>query len=104
LAGQKRLGENSNSACLAAAAWLQPLAQEKLFRSFIRSLYRQPWVVHTKAPFGGPQHMLHYLARYIHRRSDLQPSTGELRQWRSNLPPEGLRAWQQETLDDSQRR
>jgi len=46
---------------------LQPLAQKKLFRSFIRSLYRQPWVVYAKPPFGGPQHVLHYLARYTHR-------------------------------------
>jgi hypothetical protein len=46
---------------------LGPLAQKKLFRSFVRSLYRQPWVVYAKPPFGGPQHVLHYLARYTHR-------------------------------------
>jgi hypothetical protein len=46
---------------------LQQLAQEKVFRSFVRSLYRQPWVVYAKPPFGGPQHVLHYLARYTHR-------------------------------------
>ena len=46
---------------------LQALTQEKLFRSFIRSLYRQPWVVYAKPPFGGPRHVLHYLARYTHR-------------------------------------
>jgi hypothetical protein len=46
---------------------LRPLTQEKLFRSFVRSLYRQPWVVYAKPPFGGPQHVLHYLARYTHR-------------------------------------
>lgn len=46
---------------------LQPLAQEKLFHSFVRSLYRQPWVVYAKPPFGGPHHVLHYLARYTHR-------------------------------------
>jgi hypothetical protein len=46
---------------------LQPLAQEVAFRSFLRSLFRQDWVVYAKPPFGGPQHVLHYLARYTHR-------------------------------------
>jgi hypothetical protein len=46
---------------------LQPLAQEPAFRSFLRSLFRQDWVVYAKPPFGGPQHVLHYLARYTHR-------------------------------------
>jgi hypothetical protein len=46
---------------------LQPLAKEAAFRSFLRSLFRQDWVVYAKPPFGGPQHVLHYLARYTHR-------------------------------------
>jgi Putative transposase/Transposase zinc-binding domain len=46
---------------------LQPLAQDETFRSFVRSLFRQDWVVYAKPPFGGPQHVLHYLARYTHR-------------------------------------
>ena len=46
---------------------LKPMTQEKTFRSFVRSLYRQRWVVYAKPPFGGPQHVLHYLARYTHR-------------------------------------
>jgi hypothetical protein len=46
---------------------LQPLAQETAFRSLLRSLFRQDWVVYAKPPFGGPQHVLHYLARYTHR-------------------------------------
>jgi predicted RNA-binding Zn-ribbon protein involved in translation (DUF1610 family) len=46
---------------------LAPLAQERAFRSFFRSLFRQDWVVYAKPPFGGPQHVLHYLARYTHR-------------------------------------
>lgn len=36
-------------------------------RSFLRSLFRQDWVLYAKPPFGGPQHVLHYLARYTHR-------------------------------------
>lgn len=46
---------------------LQLLAQEKVFRSFLHSLHRTPWVVYAKPPFGGPPHVLHYLARYTHR-------------------------------------
>jgi hypothetical protein len=46
---------------------LQPLAQDKAFRAFLRSLYRHDWVVYAKRPFGGPQHVLQYLARYTHR-------------------------------------
>ena len=46
---------------------LKPLAQEKAFRAFLRPLFQQDWVVYAKRPFGGPQHVLHYLARYTHR-------------------------------------
>ena len=31
------------------------------------TLFRQDWVVYAKTPFGGPEHVLHYLARYTHR-------------------------------------
>jgi len=43
------------------------LRHPKLFRALVRSLYRQDWVVFTKPPFGGPEYVLHYLARYTHR-------------------------------------
>jgi putative transposase/transposase-like zinc-binding protein len=46
---------------------LSALAQAPAFRSFLRSLYRNDWVVYAKPPFGGPHHVLHYLARYTHR-------------------------------------
>jgi hypothetical protein len=46
---------------------LQPLVHERAFRSFLRSLFRQDWIVYAKPPFGGPRHVLHYLARYTHR-------------------------------------
>ena len=46
---------------------LQALADEAACRRFLRSLYRQPWVVYAKPPFGSPAHVLHYLARYTHR-------------------------------------
>jgi hypothetical protein len=46
---------------------LKPLAVEKAFHAFLRPLFRQDWVVYAKRPFGGPEHVLHYLARYTHR-------------------------------------
>lgn len=45
----------------------QPLGHDKAFRCFLRSLFHQDWVVYAQPPFGGPQHVLHYLARYTHR-------------------------------------
>jgi hypothetical protein len=52
---------------LTFAGTLQPLANEKAFRSFLRPLFRENWVVYAKPPFGGPHHVLGYLARYTHR-------------------------------------
>ncbi len=43
------------------------LRDPKLFRALVRSLFRQDWIVYAKPPFGGPQYVLHYLARYTHR-------------------------------------
>ena len=64
LAGLKRLHQ-SGELCLPGA--LKPLLQTKTFRQFLRTLHREDWVVYAKPPFGGPQHVLHYLARYTHR-------------------------------------
>ena len=44
-----------------------PLAEEAAFGRFLRTLFREDWVVYAKRPFGGPEHVLHYLARYTHR-------------------------------------
>jgi len=60
-----RLLYRSGELCLPGA--LKPLNREAAFRSFLRSLYRQDWVVYAKPPFGGPAHVLQYLARYTHR-------------------------------------
>ncbi len=46
---------------------MKPLAHKKAFDAFLRPLFRHDWVVYAKRPFGGPQHVLHYLARYTHR-------------------------------------
>ena len=45
----------------------QSLANEKAFAAFLRTLFQEDWVVYAKAPFGGPEHVLQYLARYTHR-------------------------------------
>jgi len=45
----------------------QPLTNQKAFAAFLRTLFREEWVVYAKRPFGGPQHVLQYLARYTHR-------------------------------------
>ncbi|HKW26616.1 MAG TPA: IS91 family transposase [Terriglobales bacterium] len=43
------------------------LAQTKIFASWLRPLFRKHWIVYSKPPFGGPEHVLHYLGRYTHR-------------------------------------
>jgi hypothetical protein len=43
------------------------LSDEKAFAQLLRTLFRQEWVVYFKPPFGGPKHVLQYLARYTHR-------------------------------------
>src|ERR1700732_2318229 len=58
--------EKSHSQLTLSGA-LQPLHQPPAFASFLRTLFRQDWVVYLKPPFGGPQHVLHYLAGYTHR-------------------------------------
>jgi hypothetical protein len=46
---------------------LRSLVEPHCFRRFLRQLFRENWVVYAKPPFGGPEHVLHYLARYAHR-------------------------------------
>lgn len=52
---------------LALPGNLAHLADVSAFRAFLRRLFRHDWVVYAKPPFGGPTHVLHYLARYTHR-------------------------------------
>ena len=52
---------------LTLSGALQPLRQPPAFASFLRILFRQNWVVYLNPPFGGPQHVLRYLAGYTHR-------------------------------------
>ncbi len=46
---------------------LTGLAQRDGFHRFSHQLSHKNWVVYAKPPFGGAEHVLHYLARYTHR-------------------------------------
>ena len=46
---------------------LADLADATRFRSLCERLRRTSWVVYAKPPFGGPEQVLKYLARYTHR-------------------------------------
>jgi hypothetical protein len=46
---------------------LLPFAEPRAFTSWLRVLFRHDWVVYSKRPFGGPEHVLRYLGAYPHR-------------------------------------
>jgi hypothetical protein len=46
---------------------LKLLAEPKTFAAWLRTLFRDNWVVYLKPPFGGPEYVLQYLGRYTHR-------------------------------------
>jgi hypothetical protein len=43
------------------------LAEREAFARWMRTLYRNDWVVYAKSPFGGPEQVFNYLGRYTHR-------------------------------------
>jgi Putative transposase len=56
----------SEGSCTFLAIWLYSL-NLRSSRSWLRPLFRKDWIVYSKPPFGGPEHVLHYLGRYTHR-------------------------------------
>ncbi|MHB8900380.1 MAG: IS91 family transposase, partial [Thermoguttaceae bacterium] len=46
---------------------LSSLAQTRAWQSQLDAAVKKDWVVYAKRPFGGPQRVLKYLARYTHR-------------------------------------
>lgn len=52
---------------LAFHGQLEHLAESDQFARFLRGLSKIEWVVYAKPPFGGPERVLKYLARYTHR-------------------------------------
>jgi len=43
------------------------LVHPKAFAAYLAPLRNREWVVYSKRPFGGPEEVLRYLARYTHR-------------------------------------
>jgi putative transposase/transposase-like zinc-binding protein len=64
VAGLKQLHSKQKLHLSGACA---SLADAKAFAALLCTLFREEWVVYAKPPFGGPEHVLHYLARYTHR-------------------------------------
>ncbi|MCP3995440.1 MAG: IS91 family transposase [bacterium] len=46
---------------------LEQLRDSSAFRSYLSPLYKKKWVVYAKPPFGSPERVFNYLARYTHR-------------------------------------
>ncbi len=52
---------------LTFAGAIQRMSEPNCFSAFLRTLFRQDWVVYAKPAFGGPEQVLRYLGRYTHR-------------------------------------
>jgi hypothetical protein len=52
---------------LKFAGQIHHLNEPKAFAAFLRTLFRQDWVVYAKPAFGGPEQVIRYLGRYTHR-------------------------------------
>jgi hypothetical protein len=63
----KDFATHSIEASSSSTAALLPLAQPRAFAAWLRVLFRHDWVVYSKQPFGGPEHVLRYLGAYTHR-------------------------------------
>jgi hypothetical protein len=63
-AGLKSLFEEGK---LLLPGRLQTLAKPSARAAWWKTLYAKDWVVYSKRPFGGPEQVLKYLARYTHR-------------------------------------
>jgi hypothetical protein len=62
--GLKRMQRESR---LTFAGSIEHMSEPKCFAAFLRTLFRQDWVVYAKPAFGGPEQVLRYLGRYTHR-------------------------------------
>ena len=64
LAGLKKAFDDGE---LQFLGHLASSADPRRFSAWLRCLYRHDWVVYSKPPFGGPEHVLRYLGAYTHR-------------------------------------
>jgi Putative transposase/Transposase zinc-binding domain len=62
-----RLQDLYAAGALVFPGQIAELAQRENFDALIARLFTKEWVVYSKPPFGGPEQVLDYLARYIHR-------------------------------------
>lgn len=63
----EKLAQAHAAGRLAFFGELAPLADPRAFMALLAPLRRAEWVVYAKRPFGGPEAVLAYLARYTHR-------------------------------------
>jgi hypothetical protein len=61
------LAEAARSGSLQFAGVTRPLSDPSVFAAFISDQRDKEWVVYAKPPFGSPEQVLKYLARYTHR-------------------------------------
>jgi Putative transposase/Transposase zinc-binding domain len=63
----RALGTAFRNGNLHFSGELRNLADSSAFRALCQQAARIEWIVYAKPPFGGPQRVLKYLARYTHR-------------------------------------
>jgi hypothetical protein len=68
------------------------LANARAFAAYLAPLRNSKWVVYCKRPFGGPEEVLRYLARYTHRVAISQPPPGLARRQGRYLQVERITA------------
>ncbi len=61
------IGRSFDAGSLEFHGSLAHLEDPSNFRSYLRPLYDKDWMVYAKPPFGSPDCVLKYLARYTHR-------------------------------------
>ncbi|MCC6559594.1 MAG: transposase, partial [Polyangiaceae bacterium] len=61
------LAEAARGGSLRFAGATAPLATPTGFAAFLEEQRAREWVVYAKRPFGSPEQVLKYLARYTHR-------------------------------------
>ena len=61
LDGARTKGDLKFAGCTTA------LSDDSAWKSFLRQMRSKEWVVYAKPPFGSPEQVLKYLARYTHR-------------------------------------
>ncbi|HKD68184.1 MAG TPA: IS91 family transposase [Candidatus Binataceae bacterium] len=84
------------------------LANARAFTAYLAPLRNRKWVVYCKRPFGGPEEVLRYLARYTHRVAisnrrlvSLDKKKGVTFKWK-DYRLEGPERYKQMTLDTNE--